>query len=276
MYLVFDIGGTNMRLANSFDGENFQEIEIVQTPQEFDKALDIIQKFIWHADSTHPDNLFCIGLPGVLDIDKKTLVAAPHLPLWVGKPVAEKFNQIAKTSVLLSNDADMAGLGEAVKGAGKDFKIVAYITVGTGIGGVRVINKKIDISKYGFEPGHQIIDFDGSLMGSTKDWEAMAGGVGIKNRYNQNAEDIKDEKIWSQINNILAIGLVNTIVHWSPDIVILGGSVAQNNNVSTELIETIIKQQLKVFPNIPIIKKAELGEKSALIGGIELLKSKSD
>lgn len=265
MYLVFDIGGTKMRLANSFDGKNFQNVEIHQTPQEFDKALEIIQKFIWKADSTHSDNQFCVGLPGVFDKEKTTLVTAPNLPLWIGRPLKKKLEDIAKTKVILTNDAALAGLGEAVKGSGKARKIVAYISIGTGVGGVRIVNRKIDESTYGFEPGHQMITIN-------TDWEGFIGGRGIKERYGKDAEDLVNEKIWEEINQNLAMGLINTIVHWSPDIVVLGGSVAQNKNVSIEKVSTEIKLRLRVFPKIPDIVKGELGDKAGLFGGLELLK----
>ena len=70
---------------------------------------------------------------------------------------------ILLTDGYLANDSDLDGLGEATVGAGKGFNIVAYITVSTGIGGVRIVGGKIDVSTYGFEPGHQIIDADGSI-----------------------------------------------------------------------------------------------------------------
>jgi predicted NBD/HSP70 family sugar kinase len=274
MYLVFDIGGTRMRLSNSFDGENFQNIEIHSTPQEFEEAVEIIDKFIRKADSTNPDNLFCVGIAGVFDKDKNNLVASPNLPSWVGKPIREHLERAAKTKVNLQNDADMAALGEAINGAGKDYRIVAYITVGTGVGGARVVDKKIDISTYGFEPGHQIMDVDGTITGKVSDLEALVGGVGIKMRYSKNPEEITDKSTWEEINKFLAIGLVNTIVHWSPDIVVLGGSVAQNENISVEKIRLVIKDNLKVFPNIPEIKKGLLGEKAALLGGLSILKDR--
>lgn len=271
MYLVFDIGGTKMRFANSFDGKNFQNVEIYQTPQEFEKALVLMQKFIWTADSTHPNNRFCVGLPGVFDKDKTKLVSAPNLPFWIGKPIKQELEKLAKTEVIVANDAALAGLGEAVVGVGEKYRINAYITIGTGVGGARIVDKKIDDSVYGFEPGHQYIDSTGEV-----DLESLIGGRGLLRKYGKNPEEITDLSTWKDISKNLALGLTNTIVHWSPDALILGGSISQNENISVSKLASEIKSRLRVFPKVPEIIKGALGDKAGLFGGVELLRSKSE
>jgi len=274
MYLVFDIGGSNMRLSNSFDGKNFHDFQTFQTPQDFNKALEIVQKFIDKSGSNHTGKKCCICLPGVFDKSKNTLVSASNLPFWVGKPIRMKLEEVVGVKIVFVNDASLAGLGEAVVGAGSTFNIVGYITIGTGIGGVRVVSKKIDMSTYGFEPGYQIIDFDGSASGGDLlDLENMASGTGIKRRYSEAPEAIQNQDRWDEINKFLAIGLLNTIVHWSPEVLVLGGSVAQNSHISLEKISSEIKLRLKVFPILPELKKATLGDKSALYGGLHLLRT---
>lgn len=59
--------------------------------------------------------------------------------------------------MFLANDADLVGLGEAVYGAGKGYKVVAYFTVSTGVGGARIVNKRIDKGVFSFEPGWQYV-----------------------------------------------------------------------------------------------------------------------
>jgi len=275
MYLAFDVGGTKMRLAVSFDGENFHNIETYQTPQDFNLALDTMQKFIWKWVSDGAMNQLCVGLPGVTDREKKVLVAAPNLPFWVGKPIKEDLEKVSNAKVILANDADLAGLGEASRGTAKTASIVTYITIGTGIGGVRIINKKIDVSVLGFEPGHQILDADGSITGKVSDWEELVGGIGIARRYSKPAEQITESPVWSEINKYIALGLINTIVHWSPEIVVLGGSVSQNQNISIEVITSEIRKYLNVFPNLPEIKKGNLGDNAGLYGALEILKSET-
>src|SRR3990172_4447260 len=99
MYLVFDIGGTNMRLASSFDGENFHDTKITSTPQDFEKAVDIITDFVGKSgDSSQNHNLLCCGLPGVFDREKTKLISAVHLPFWITKPVKSILEEMTKSS----------------------------------------------------------------------------------------------------------------------------------------------------------------------------------
>src|SRR4030042_1683518 len=137
MYLLFDIGGTKMRLANSFDGVNLHATEVIFTPKNFDKAIEVIGDFISRVDSTHEDRRICCGLPGVLDKNKEMLITAPHLSDWVMKPFKKRVSEIIQGPVFLENDASLAGLGESVMGAGRGFSIVAFLTVSTGVGGAR-------------------------------------------------------------------------------------------------------------------------------------------
>ena len=273
MYILFDIGGTKMRFANSLDGKNLQTVEFHPTPQDFEKAIEIAQKYILNESLAHPENEFCVGLPGVFNEDKDSLVSAPNLPFWIGKPIKKRFMEISKSKVILVNDAGLAALGESIHGAGKNHKIVAYITIGTGIGGARVVDGKIDAARYGFEPGHQIISTSNSTE-EILDWEGLVGGVGILKRYSKNPEEITEKIVWDEINHYISIGLVNTIVHWSPDVVVLGGSVARNENVSIQKITEEIKKRLKVFPILPEIKKSSLGEEAGLFGGLAILNIK--
>lgn len=275
MYLIFDVGGTKMRLASSFDGENFHDIKIFQTPQDYKKAIDIISDFVAKSsDSSRNGNLLCCGLPGVFDRGKNMLVTAPNLPYWIAKPVKSDLQEITKAQVFLENDAALAGLGEAIKGAGTGSKIVAFLAIGTGVGGARIVDGEIDASVYGFEPGHQIINADVAIAGRMADWESLVSGVGIQTRYGKKAEEIKDRETWAEIEKFVAIGLTNTILHWSPDLVIMGGGLMQSEFISLERIRKNISDVLKVFPSIPEIRKGKLGDEAGPRGGLIYLKGR--
>ncbi len=274
MFYVFDIGGTKMRLAYSFDGQNVQETKYFSTPQDFNKALEIIKEFyVSNAKTGNGDSKVICGLPGVFDRNKNFLVKAPNLPYWVGLPIKVEIENIFNSTVFLENDAALGGLGESVFGLGKGHFIVAYITVGTGVGGVRIVNEKIDNSVFGFEPGHQIINADVVIGGKVSDLESIISGVGILTRYGKKAEEIKDSSIWAEIEKFLSIGLTNTILHWSPDIVVLGGGLIQNEFLSVDRIQMEVSKFLTVFPKIPEIKKGILGDEAGLKGGLAYFKN---
>src|SRR4030042_4585919 len=155
MILLFDVGGTKMRVAVSEDEVGFGDIKIYDTPENFEDAVELFTNF-----KGGTFKVIAGGVPGVLSKDKSVLVCSPNLQKWVGKPIKNKLAELFESEVILENDAALAGLGEACFGAGRDKRIVAYLTISTGIGGTRIVDKKIDVSSWGFEPGRQIIATD--------------------------------------------------------------------------------------------------------------------
>ncbi len=272
MFLVFDIGGTKTRLGRSLDGKSITDVKIFETPKYFDAVLLIIKEYA--KDLEGELEAVCCGLPGVFDFEKQILISAPNLPNWVNKPIKKKFEEVLGNKVFLENDASLAGLGESVKGAGKGYSIVAYITLSTGIGGARIVDQRIDKALFGFEPGHQIIDVDGTILGKRTDLEELVGGASMESRFGKAPNDLKNRKIWRELEKYLAAGLVNTILHWSPEILILGGGITQSKNLSIKNLEARMRSFLRVFPELPIIKKGILGDKAGLYGALEYLDQK--
>jgi glucokinase len=268
MYLVFDIGGTKMRLAYSADGSSLSDIKIFPTPSKFGKALDIVSKFVDGID-IRPNCSVCVGLPGILDKEKGSLLSAPNLPSWVGKPIANRISEVTKCEVYLFNDAQLGGVGEALRGIGVGHRIIAYLTVGTGIGGCRVVDGYPDVAVWGFEPGRQKLQVSsGKYFGL----QELAGGAGIEKRYLKRPEDIRNRRIWSEINEHLAIGVLNTIFYWSPNMVVLGGGLTYSGNISIKHILSVVRKNIGDYPDIPQIVRGLLGDKAGLFGGIEMLK----
>lgn len=271
MQLVFDIGGTNLRMAVSSDGKTLLNSKIIPTPQDFDQGIRVIKQTAEELSRGEKITKISGGIAGPIDESKSMLVKSPHIPGWVGKNLKQTLENLSNTPVNLENDAILGGLGEANFGAGKGHQIVAFITIGTGVGGFRIVKGKLDKNIYGFEPGHQIIIPDGNdcNCGGKGHLEAYVGGLYLEKIYHQKGENIKDPAIWDKVSRYLSIGLTNTIVHWSPDIVILGGSVTQS--LPLERIKVYLKKYLTIFPKIPVLAKAKLGNKAGLFGALKLL-----
>ncbi|MBI2018764.1 ROK family protein [Candidatus Daviesbacteria bacterium] len=271
MYLVFDIGGTKMRIAVSSDGRQITQSKIIPTPKDFDQAIQTFKKVADEISGGKKIEVIAGGLAGPLDKDKTMLITSPHLGGWIEKPFKAELEKLFGCPVYLENDANLAALGEATYGAGVNHKIVAYLTISTGVGGGRVVNKKIDENSLGFEPGHQIIVPDGSPCncGGKGHLESYVSGSGLERTYGKKAEEIKDSKIWDEVERYLAIGLNNVTVLWSPDIIILGGSVMQSINI--ESVRTYLKEILTIFPRAPKIELAKLGDSVGLYGALSLI-----
>jgi glucokinase len=277
MYLLFDIGGTNIRLAISRDGKKFEKAKIFQTPEKFSDGIELIKNEALKISSGKKIKAVAGGIAGPLDKNKTKLVAAPNLPGWVEKPLKKSLQKIFGSSVFIENDAAVVGLGEAVFGAGKGKGIVAYLTISTGIGGARIVNGKIDSNSMGFEPGHQIINFNGKAClpyATSGELESYASGAALKKIYKKNPNHIVDKKIWQDVNKNLAYGLHNIAVLWSPDVIVLGGGMIENNNIKLEELRKNLKNTLNIFPKAPLIKKAALKSVGGLYGALVLLRQK--
>lgn len=275
MYLIFDIGGTKTRIAVSENGKIFRSVKIIPTPKNFFEGIKTIKKFGLELSRGNKIKAVCGGVAGALNSEKNFLVGGPNISRWIKKPLKKELKKAFRAPVFLENDAALAGLGEAHFGAGKNKKIVAYITVSTGVGGARIVNGEIDANFLGFEPGHQIIDAGRCLCKKCKGGYLLnhISGSALKKHFNKNPKEIYDKKIKDDLARWLAIGLNNSIVHWSPEIVILGGSVM--NIIPLDRVRKHLKKSLKIFPIIPQIKKAALGDLGGLYGALVLLKQKS-
>ncbi|MCA9381307.1 ROK family protein [Candidatus Dojkabacteria bacterium] len=272
MYIVGDIGGTNTRLSNTKDLSTLDQPTVQPTPKDYTLGLQMIKDYADKCSKIEVIEGVCLGISGILAEEKSHLVRSPHLPNWEKKPLQSDLHNAINTNVFLENDTALVGLGESIFGAGKDHDLVAYITVSTGVGGARINEKTIDDKKFGFEPGHQIISVGDELLSL----EQIISGTGIQERTGKRPEDIdKDDAIWKDVTKFAAIGLHNTILHWSPDILVLGGGIILSEKLSIHNITEIIQELLVVFPEIPEIKKAELEDFGGLYGAMEHIKSNS-
>lgn len=259
MYLVFDIGASKMRLATSTDGQNLSDPIIIPTPQDFQEGIKVFAETAQKiSDGEKIDK--AAGAVRYLDQTKTKIKTHPHIPLWSNQPLKEALEQVLSAPVILENDAALAGLGETIYGAGKNYNIIAYLTISTGVGGVKIENKEIDQNSLGFEPGFQVMNKEGLTL------EDLISGYGLETRYGKKGEDIKDPSIWDEVSKNLAIGLNNVSVFWSPEVIILGGSIMKS--LDLEKIKKYLQEVNKILPEIPEIKLASLGDSSALYGAL--------
>jgi predicted NBD/HSP70 family sugar kinase len=266
-YLLFDIGGTKIRIAKSDDLTDISETVILSTPPDFETGFNTLVQNAKNILGEEKAEAICGGIAGVLDRHKKELVRSPHLLDWVNKGLWQKLEQEFDTNVFLENDSSIVGLGEASKIPNYKDMIIVYYSVGTGIGGSRIVYGKMDANIYGFEPGHQIID----LTNETLRLEDFVSGAGLQKIYGKRASEIKDPKVWEDVSKIMAAGIHNSIVHWSPDLVILGGGIMEFLPIN--MIENHLKEMLQIFPEFPNLELAKLSDIGGIYGALEYLKS---
>ena len=267
MYLIFDIGATKTRIAVTNDRKHFSDPVIFDTKPEYEDGM---KYFIKEARKLTPKNINGIagGITGTLDAERVSLTRSPNLPGWVEYPLEEDLREEFKCPVFIENDAAIVGLGEAVAGAGIDEDIVMYITVSTGVGGARIVSGEIDEHSYGFEPGAEIIDFQNTL-------EDLVSGSAVEKRFGKKPyEIVQSDHIWDELAEKLAYGIHNSIVHWSPDVIVLGGSmIVGDPAIKISDVRKHLSVISKVYPKLPKINKATLGAVGGLHGALQYLNS---
>lgn len=265
MYLVFDLGATNTRLALSQDGRALDEVVTIQTDPQPHGYLELIEAAKRLA-AGRPIKLIAGGAPGTVDRHRGALLRAPNLSNWGRVDLAGMFKLAFQAPLRLENDTALVGLGEAVAGAGESKGVMAYVTVSTGINGVRIVDGQIDVSSFGFEVGQQLIE----VGNQTVTLESLVGGHALQQKYGRLPRSIDDPEVWVEERHHLAVGLYNLMVTWSPDLIVMGGSMMRD--IPLGPLSEELQALPKVFPRWPELRAAKLQDLGGLEGALELIR----
>lgn len=149
-YIGVDLGGTNVRtLLVDEEGTILAEVkggsEVDQGP---DHVASVVLGQIESLDCSKIGGIenvegIGLGVPGPVDTVNKVMVMSTNIPGFeryeICKMIEEKFGKPA----FMDNDANVAGLAEAILGAGKKYPTVYYMTISTGIGGAFIVDGKL-------------------------------------------------------------------------------------------------------------------------------------
>lgn len=308
----FDLGGTNMG-AGLIDYEGnilFQDDCPTLAMESFENVVGRMKNLLRNCFNEaekkgHEISSIGMGCPGLLDSDKGIVRFSPNLPQWkdveIGKIISDEF----KVPVAIDNDVRVAALGEYNFGAGKGFKNIICITVGTGIGGGLILDGKLlrgPTQSIG-EIGHMTLKKDGPLCGCGNYGclEALASSTAIirsiKEVFEKNTSPLMKElhnsgidlgaylvsqainrgdkeaaRIMSETGEWIGIGLANVVNLLNPDIIIIGGGVALAGDILFEPIKKEISQRaLKIPADFVKVVPALLGDSAGMIGASTLI-----
>lgn len=165
-----DLGGTNIKAAVVEKDKGI--IEQVTTPTQAnlgkDHLLDRIAETITGLVKSHEIIGIGMGLPGMVSKDQTTVNNPPNLPGWTSVNAAEEISSRTNLPCKIENDANVAAIGSMHFGAGRQFESFIMITLGTGVGGGIIYERKLFKGTEGMagELGHVIIDYHGPLSNS--------------------------------------------------------------------------------------------------------------
>lgn len=255
-YIGIDLGGTNVRtLLVDENGKSYSEVKDVT---ESEKGPDYVcSKIIRQIESL--DTSVCggisnvegigIGVPGPVDTINGVMIMATNLPGFENYPICQKLSDRFNLPTFIDNDANVAGLAEAVLGAGKGYPIVYYVTISTGIGGALVVDGRLVSGGRGHagEIGNIIVKNNGYKFGGLNPGaaEAEASGTAITRKGKELlGEDLVKHagnvfELASQ-GNVIAQGIVDEVIsEWAtmfaniahtvdPYVFVLGGGVMKS------------------------------------------------
>ncbi|WP_066891588.1 ROK family protein [Clostridium nigeriense] len=291
-YIVgIDIGGTNVRTALLDEERNIIDKfkiknEVEKGPEyNLDKVIDYIN-INWKSKGIKGIG---IGCPGPLNIKEGKILKAPNLKGWENFSVKGYIEEKTSLKTEINNDANVAGLAEAVVGSAKGAESVFYITVSTGVGGALIINNKIvnGANSSAGEICNLIINEDkyshsGLVQGGL---EGQCSGPNIARKasdilgkkietpevfelYKNNNREIK--KLVDELCDNLAKGISNVISVADPEVIVLGGSVILYNTSLIPIIEEKVKDKI-LNPDTLDIRVAEIGDDAGLKGASLLI-----
>ncbi len=206
-----DLGGTNVKVGIvSQNGKIIKKVSVETKAQGGpEKVIQQIKKGIDEVLIKNELRIHGIGIgsPGTVSTKKGTVEDPPNLPGWekvnLGKIIQKEF----KIDVKVENDANAAAIGEMIFGAGKSYESFVMVTLGTGVGGGIIYNRKLFRGEFGAagEIGHISIDINGHQCkcGSFGCVETYLGNSYIVKRVQMELENNQSSKIWQLINNDL-------------------------------------------------------------------------
>jgi glucokinase len=268
IFLGVDIGGTKVAagLVDAAGQILFKSRVPMVGSSDAASGLKAVKNAINAVVEAHPQSVIkSIGVssPGPLDPHTGVVINPPNLPCWRNFPLAEELRAEYKLPVRLDNDANAAGLAEALWGAGRGYSCVFYATIGTGIGSGITFDRRLWHGRTGAaaEGGHITIDFRGPKCGCGKLGciEALASGPAIASRArakltagNQRgarllelaggnpsaitgevvgeawrAGDALAAEVLRDTADLLTIWLGNIIDLLEPDVIVIGGGVGE-------------------------------------------------
>jgi len=264
MYLGIDIGGTKTLVAQ-FDNTGVLKASVkFPTPKiytEFLKELSIaVASF-----STKKFVAGGVAAPGSIDRSHGIAKDFGNLP-WHDVPLKKDIEKIVSCPIVVENDANLAGLSEAV--LLPKYPCVLYVTISTGIGTGIIIDQAIDPELADSEGGHILLEHKGKLV----TWESFASGKAIVQRFGKRASEISSQHTWNIIARDIALGLYDLIAFIQPDVVVLGGGVMEHfKKFKADLSEDLQHFQTPLTP-IPPIRQAKRPNEAVVIGCYELAK----
>ncbi len=287
-YIGIDLGGTNVRICKVDEqGKIVQDVKSVSYGLEGPKRIEEnILELLRQFDLSDVKSIG-FAIPGPVDGEKNVITQATNIPGCENYPFADNIHKVTNIPVFLDNDANAAGLAEALLGAGRGYNVVYYLTHSTGIGGGLIIDGKIIQGHKGYagEVANVIVDRSGPYYPNYHHLnrggvETLASGTAIgligKDKIGENGDSAKKvftlatdgNEIAKEIVDKMAkdfatcLSAISAIV--APDCFVIGGGCTNSSELYFDKLREYFKSMVhEGMREVPILK-AELSEPGVL------------
>jgi len=278
-----DVGGTHLKCAvvNSA-GKILHQHQVSSLSQK--KSSIILENLLFHlreeeawaTDHGYRVAGIGLGVPGIVEHPHGIVRQSPHFLTWKNYPVLKKLKQKLAFPIWVDNDANHAALGELWQGAGKNKKNFILLTLGTGIGGGIILNRKLWQGDSGFagELGHLVIEKKGK--------SCNCGGKGCLEKYASSEVFKKDPEQmyqlakegdrfalqeWKKFGEALGVGVASIVNALDIETILIGGGLSGAWNYFNQSMHQSIKNHLYAHTAKRVkIQKAKLGNRAGVMG----------
>lgn len=280
--LGIDIGGTNLK--GGIVTRHGKVIKAISIPSDAQKGreqfLAALHRVVSLLGVTHV-RAIGIGCPGPLDTKRGIIISPPNIPLK-NFPLRAYCSRRYHLRTTIDNDANAFVLAEAIHGEGKRYRSVMGVTLGTGVGGGIVIDKRIEHGRGNAgELGFVTLAMDGPRgragdVGSLQEYLRGESMLALRKKLGLGAYSSKAiERLgrrhkrgalqyWKIFGMRLGIGVATMVHVLDPDIIVLGGKISNAFPFFRKsLIETV--RDRTIF-SPPPIRQAKLGDHAGMIG----------
>ncbi|MEA5462221.1 ROK family protein [Leptothoe sp. PORK10 BA2] len=281
-----DLGGTAIKLGRfTTTGECLGSLTVpTPQPQYPEPVLAAVAIAIATLDPEHQATNIGIGTPGPADISARIARIAINLPQWLDVPVADILETKVQRPVVVANDANCAGLGEAWLGAGRTYQNLILLTLGTGVGGCIILNGQLFVGHDGCagELGLVTLDPKGHecSSGNHGSLEQHVSAQAIRREMKMEPGDLADLAkagdrnaiaFWQEYGRLLAMGLVSSIYVLNPEAVIIGGGISAAAPYFLPTTQAEINQRIRPrYRRTLKLLTATLGNRAGMVGAAKL------
>jgi len=303
MYLGIEIGGTKLQLglgagAGQLQGLWRETVDPASGPDGIRRQITrAVPELLARAglERSLIDGIG-IGFGGPVDDETQHVIKSHQIDGWDDFPLAQWIADIVGRPAVLGNDADVAGLAEALFGAGQGLSPVFYITIGSGIGGGLIVDGAIyrGQGRGGAEIGHlrmPVKSADGltwfPLEELASGWaigrQAAAAGLTISSSCT--AETVAslaqqgDPRALALLHDVcshLAEAICHVIVFLCPRRIVIGGGVSlMGESIFFQPLRALVADRVfRPFAGMVEIVPAHLGEEVVVHGALALARQR--